>query len=58
MNQFNLLILWKILAISLFVLAICCVYYDLVKLGFIFALCYNYVMFEVLTTYSENHRDN
>lgn len=44
---------WKVISITLFVLAICCVYYNNWKLGFIFGLSYNYVMFEVLTTFSE-----
>jgi hypothetical protein len=58
MNQFSLLVIWKILAITLFLLAICCVYYDFFKLAFIFGLCYNYVMFEVITTHTENNGDN
>lgn len=55
MNPSNLLLFWKILAISLFVSAISCVYFNNWALGYILGLCYNYVMFEVLTTYSEKN---
>lgn len=58
MKESKLILFWKILAVGLFISAICCLHYDLWKLGSILSLSYNYVMFEVLTTYVESQNDN
>ncbi len=54
----RLLLLWKILAIGLFILSVSSFFFDNYKWGFIFLICYNYIMFEVITTHVEEGGKN